>query len=101
LEDQRVGERDARQVRLKKNFLFFFLPSLFFRDTVHDACFLQNETWYALAQNKYVHIYDKNNVELHILKDHWQSTLLDFLPYHWLLGKKQEVIFSFCFSFFF
>ncbi len=55
------------------------------KDTVHDACFLHNETWFALAQSRNVHIYDKNAVELHILREHAKCTLLDYLPYHWLL----------------
>lgn len=40
---------------------------------------------YAVAQKKYVHIYDKNGVEIHCLKDHKEILKLDFLPYHFLL----------------
>ena len=56
------------------------------KDMVYDSCFLQNETWFALAQSKNVHIYDKNGVELHILKQHNQARFLEFLPYHWMLS---------------
>lgn len=55
------------------------------KDAIYSSTFLQNETWFALAQSKYVHIYDKTGVELHVLRDHFKSTLLDYLPYHWLL----------------
>ena len=46
---------------------------------------MHNETWFALAQSKNVHIYDKNAVELHVLSGHRKSSLLEYLPYHWLL----------------
>lgn len=55
------------------------------KERVYSATFLHNETWFALAQSKYVHIYDKQGVELHILRQHQKPTHVDYLPYHWLL----------------
>ena len=55
------------------------------KDRIYAATFLQNETWFATAQSKYVHIYDKQGLELHVLREHFKATQLDYLPYHWLL----------------
>ena len=41
---------------------------------------------YAVAQKKYVFIYDRDGVELHRLKYHVEPTCLEFLPFHWLLA---------------
>lgn len=48
--------------------------------------FLQDQSYFAVAQKKYVFIYDRNGVELHRLKSHIEPTRLEFLPYHWLLA---------------
>ena len=40
---------------------------------------------FAVAQNKYLHIYDNQGLELHCMRDHLEPALLDFLPYHFLL----------------
>lgn len=40
---------------------------------------------YAVAQKKYLHIYDSNGIELHCLRDHLEPKYLEFLPYHFLL----------------
>jgi hypothetical protein len=47
--------------------------------------FLQNETMFAVAQKKYVYIYDKFGLELHCLRQHIDPLKLDFLRYHYLL----------------
>ena len=47
--------------------------------------FLHDHSHFAVAQSKYVFIYDRDGVELHRLKSHVEPTLLEFLPYHWLL----------------
>ncbi|EGC32553.1 hypothetical protein DICPUDRAFT_81631 [Dictyostelium purpureum] len=52
---------------------------------IRDACFLHNETMFALAQKKYTYIYNQDGVELHWLKDHYDPKFIDFLPYHYLL----------------
>jgi U3 small nucleolar RNA-associated protein 7 len=48
--------------------------------------FLHDQSHFAVAQKKYVFIYDKDGVELHRLKSHIEPTRLEFLPYHWLLA---------------
>lgn len=48
--------------------------------------FLHDHSHYAVAQKKYVFIYDRDGVELHRLKSHIEPTRLEFLPYHWLLA---------------
>ena len=48
--------------------------------------FLHDHSHYAVAQKKYVFIYDRDGVELHCLKSHVEPTRLEFLPYHWLLA---------------
>ncbi|KAF2075264.1 hypothetical protein CYY_003440 [Polysphondylium violaceum] len=52
---------------------------------IRDACFLHNETMFAVAQKKYTYIYNSDGVELHWLKDHYDPKFLQFLPYHFLL----------------
>ena len=48
--------------------------------------FLLDHSQYAVAQKKYVFIYDRDGVELHRLKSHIEPTRLEFLPFHWLLA---------------
>ncbi|KAI1798479.1 BING4CT-domain-containing protein [Ganoderma leucocontextum] len=55
------------------------------RETCRDITFLHDHSHFAIAQNKYVFIYDRDGVELHKLKSHIEPTRLEFLPYHWLL----------------
>ncbi|KAJ3563739.1 hypothetical protein NP233_g8748 [Leucocoprinus birnbaumii] len=56
------------------------------QETCRDITFLQDHTYFAVAQKKYVYIYDRDGVELHCLKSHIEPTRLEFLPYHWLLA---------------
>ncbi|KAF8559395.1 BING4CT-domain-containing protein [Imleria badia] len=56
------------------------------QETCRDITFLQDQSFFAVAQKKYVFIYDRNGVELHRLKSHIEPTRLEFLPYHWLLA---------------
>ncbi|KAG5643435.1 hypothetical protein DXG03_000943 [Asterophora parasitica] len=56
------------------------------QETCRDITFLHDQSHYAVAQKKYVFIYDKDGVELHCLKSHIEPTRLEFLPYHWLLA---------------
>ncbi|KAF8836563.1 BING4CT-domain-containing protein [Paxillus ammoniavirescens] len=56
------------------------------QETCRDITFLQDQSFFAVAQKKYAFIYDRDGVELHRLKAHVEPTRLEFLPYHWLLA---------------
>lgn len=56
------------------------------QETCRDITFLHDHSHFAVAQQKYVYIYDRDGVELHRLKSHIEPTRLEFLPYHWLLA---------------
>lgn len=58
---------------------------LFLNETVNAVKYLHNDNYFAVAQKKYTYIYDHSGMELHRLKKHVELTLLDFLPYHFLL----------------
>lgn len=58
---------------------------LFLNETVNAVKYFHNDMYFAVAQKKYTFVYDKNGVELHRLKQHVEHTMLDFLPYHFLL----------------
>jgi len=55
-------------------------------ERIHDVSFLHNSTLFALAQKRYVHIYDATGAEVHVLRGHVEPLALEFLPFHFLLA---------------
>eukprot|EP00930_Biecheleria_cincta_P070145 TRINITY_DN57796_c0_g1_i1.p1 TRINITY_DN57796_c0_g1~~TRINITY_DN57796_c0_g1_i1.p1 ORF type:complete len:599 (-),score=124.97 TRINITY_DN57796_c0_g1_i1:14-1810(-) len=58
---------------------------LHLKETVNAVQTLHNQLMFAVAQKKYIYIYDQQGVELHCIKAQKNPLLLDFLPYHFLL----------------
>ncbi|KAF4747784.1 hypothetical protein FOZ62_014731 [Perkinsus olseni] len=60
-------------------------------EPILDTTFLHDHTLFAAAQRKYTYIYDSaTGAEVHCLKDHLNSTHLEFLPRHYLLVSGSE-----------
>lgn len=59
---------------------------LYLDEPVHDITWLHNETFFAVAQQQHVYIYDQSGTEVHRLKKHTRPKILEFLQYHFLLA---------------
>eukprot|EP00953_Heterococcus_sp_UTEX-ZZ885_P008416 5050-Heterococcus_DN1.PRE.1 len=55
-------------------------------EEIKDVCTLHNEGFVAVAQRKYVYMYDGQGAEVHCLRQHLEPNALEFLPYHFLLA---------------
>eukprot|EP01095_Lingulamoeba_sp_RSL-Kostka_P013007 TRINITY_DN525_c9_g1_i1.p1 TRINITY_DN525_c9_g1~~TRINITY_DN525_c9_g1_i1.p1 ORF type:complete len:553 (-),score=201.60 TRINITY_DN525_c9_g1_i1:29-1552(-) len=61
------------------------LTELCLNETIRDVKILHNYNFFAVAQKKYVYMYDNHGTELHVMKKHRKPTAIEFLPYHFLL----------------
>ncbi|KAF6752045.1 WD repeat-containing protein 46 [Ephemerocybe angulata] len=54
-------------------------------EAARDVTFLQDQSFFAVAQKRNVFVYDRDGVEVHRLNNIIDPLRLDFLPWHWLL----------------
>ncbi|KAG8969040.1 Small subunit (SSU) processome component [Tulasnella sp. 419] len=55
------------------------------QETLRDITYLHDHSHFAVAQKKYVYIYDQSGLEIHRLSSHIEVQRMEFLPFHWLL----------------
>ncbi|KNZ45222.1 uncharacterized protein VP01_836g2 [Puccinia sorghi] len=81
--DQKIGK--FSNINLKSLNLIFEIPLL--NEHLRSVKWLHNQSFLAIAQKKYVYIYDGHQgSELHQLRGHVEVTQMEFLPYHFLLA---------------
>eukprot|EP00177_Eucheuma_denticulatum_P000886 GFKZ01001603.1.p1 GENE.GFKZ01001603.1~~GFKZ01001603.1.p1 ORF type:complete len:566 (-),score=81.58 GFKZ01001603.1:1384-3012(-) len=58
---------------------------LYLNETVRRGTFLHSDAFFALAQRKHAFIYDASGAQVHVLRNHREPGVMQFLPHHLLL----------------